>query len=399
MLYTKPITLFVVSYLFLSHIVSAASPVFVDANYTSTTDDTHTFGVDAFKTIGEAIQAVDVDGIIYIKKGIYNEALTIEKSLSLTGLAEQSVMGATTESPTIDGGNALGTIFIRGSSTPIKVSIYNLHINRGNHGVLVIQDAKVLITNNTIENYTKNGVTFGSKVIKGEGKISGTIRSNTIRGAGKTNILSQNGIQVADNNTAIITENTISDHIYTRPGTIWATGILLHNSSNVTASKNILINNQAGINILQANNITLEDNTIIGGTSTDAGIMVTTFDTKMRKATRNVIHRNIITGGYVGIWSSYAAGNRYTKNTISSTTQYGMYLWDTDSNTILDNTINSVHANGRSGYGIALNGGDTQSTTIGSDSNYISKNTVTDSDSSLYIANNSRKNVVVKNKF
>lgn len=396
----KSIVLFLTVTCFaLTYTAFAASPVFVDATYTKKNSGGYVFGVDAFATIQEGINAVNEDGIVYVKKGTYNEALIIEKSVSLTGLAEYNSDGASSDAPTINGGQAVGTILVRGNDVPIKVSIYNFHITGGNHGIIVIQNASMLINNNTIYNYKKNGITFGSKVMPGSGKISGIISNNTIKGMGPTDTLSQNGIQVADRNAAIITGNTVSNNIFTRPGTIWATGILLHNSSGVIASKNVLVNNQAGINILQASGNTLDENTILGNSYTHAGIMVTNFDDKTRNASKNVIKNNTVNGGYVGIWSSYTPGNRYTNNIVSGSSQYGMFFWDSDSNTVSFNTVSSVRSSTRGGYGIAINGGDTKSMTIGSDNNQILNNTVTDSDSGFFLSESSHKNVVLRNKF
>ncbi len=319
--------------------------------------------------------------------------------MSLTGFVEHVSTGASDNSPVIDGKDATATITIQGSDSPIRVSVFNFQIMNGNHGVLVIQKAKVLISNNTIEGYTKNGITFGSRVIRGNGDVSGTINNNIVQGKGPINTISQNGIQVAENNTATIINNTIFNNIYTAPGIKWATGILIHNTHGVTVSGNLLINNQAGINILQANGNILEGNTIIGNEATNAGIMITDFDNDALPASNNTINKNVITGGYTGIWASYAPKNKFTNNIISRSAQYGMYLWDTDSNTLNGNIISLIKAPTHTGYGIALNGGDTKKRTIGSSYNYISNNIVTDSDSTFYNSNESIKNAIVKNKF
>lgn len=394
------IPLFFVTFVSIISNVSALSPTaYVDTAYTEKNSDNHVLGVDAFTTIQGAIDSITDDGIIYVKKGVYNEALIITKSLSLNGFVEHASSGASGDAPTIDNKDATAIILIQGSSTPIRVSIFNFHIMNGNHGILVVQKAKVLISNNTIEGYTKNGITFGSKIIRGEGEVSGTINNNIVRGKGPISTISQNGIQVAEHNTATIINNTVLNNVYTSPGIKWATGILIHNTKGVTASGNTLINNQTGINILQASGNILEGNTFIGNESTNAGIMITDFDNDTHAANSNTVNKNTITGGYTGIWASYAPKNRYTNNTISNTTQYGIYFWDTDSNTVSKNTISLIKTPTHGGYGIALNGGDTKKRTIGSSFNYISDNTVTDSDSSFYTSNESNKNVLIRNKF
>jgi parallel beta-helix repeat protein len=394
------IPLFFIALVSFTGTVSALSPtVYVDTTYTEKSSDNHVFGVDAFATKQGAIDAVTEDGIIYVKKGVYNEALTITKSLSLSSLVEHTSSGAPSDAPTIDGKAATATILVQGSSTPLRVSIFNFHIIDGNHGILVVQKAKMLISNNTIEGYTKNGITFGSKIIRGEGDVSGTINNNVVKGKGPISTISQNGIQVAEHNTATIINNTVLNNVYTNPGIKWATGILIHNTKGVTASGNTLINNQAGINILQANGNILEGNNFIGNESTNAGIMITDFDDDTHTANNNTVNKNIITGGYTGIWASYAPKNRYTNNTISNTSQYGIYFWDTDSNTVSNNTISLIKTPTHGGYGIALNGGDTKKRTIGSSFNYISENIVTDSDSGFYTSNESNKNVLIRNRF
>jgi parallel beta-helix repeat protein len=397
--YTRIFFIFITAFGITQSAFALSSTVYVDSNYNEKSADGHTFGVDAFSTIQSAIDAVADDGIIYVKKGIYNEALIITKSVSLTGFVEHSQTGASAESPIIDGKAATATIFVQGSSTPLRVSIFNFHILNGNHGILIIQKANMLISNNTIEGYTKNGITFGSKIIRGSGDVTGTINNNIVRGKGPTDSVSQNGIQVAENNTATIINNTILNNTYTLPGIKWATGILIHTTRGVTASGNLLINNQAGINILQANGNILEGNTIIGNETTNAGIMITDFDNDKFPASNNTVNKNIISGGYTGIWTSYAPKNKFTNNIISRTSQYGMYFWDTDSNTVNNNIISLIKATNRGGYGIALNGGDTKNRTIGSSFNYFSGNTVTESDSKFYTSNESLKNALIKNNF
>ncbi len=380
--------------------VFALSPtVYVDSAYTQKSADNHTFGVDAFPTIQEAVNAVEMDGIVYVKPGTYKESITISKSLSLSGVIDNKTVGASSSAPTIDGGTSTAVITIQGVNSPLRVSVSNFHITGGNHGILVVQRARVLISNNTIDGYIKNGITLGSRIIKGDGIVSGTIFNNYVRGSGPISTISQNGIQVAEQSTAKLINNTVINNIYLLPGIKWATGILIHNTKGVTASGNILINNQAGINILQATNNVLEGNTFIGNNYTNAGIMVTDFEADGHPASNNTINKNTITGGFTGIWASYTQKNKYTNNVISNTTQYAINLWDTDSNTVSSNTISFIKAINRGGYAISLNGGDAKKRSIGSSFNYVTDNVVTDSDNSFYSSNESIKNITVRNKF
>lgn len=379
--------------------VSALSPIYIDATYTKESAQPRTLGVDAFRTIQEGINAVDKDGVVYVKKGNYAEALIIEKSMSLIGNGSPTATGASSNAPTIDGGNASGTIIINGTTEPITVTIHNFDINYGVYGVAVLQNATVTADRLTVHGYRKNGITFGPVFFPGEGGIRGVISNNIVTGMGPTDVITQNGIQVAEGNTAIVTGNTVSNHVYTMPGKKWATGILIHHAKGVTASNNTLSSNQAGINILQSTGTTLLKNTILGNTSSKAGIMVTNADSKAYTTTDNTINRNTVKGGFIGIWASYGSGNKYTNNTISDATKSGIYTWDSDNNTITGNVISSIRSSSHDGYGIMLDGGDTTTGTIGSDYNYVANNSVTSSDAGSFIAKNSHNNTFFHNRF
>lgn len=374
----------------------AFSPVYVDKIYTQNTQG---YGKDAFSTINDALQAVDKGGTIYVAEGTYNETLRITKAVSIIGNGKLAASGASSRAPLIYSGNATGTIIIDGTQAPVVVTLRNLSIGGGTYGIAVLKNAYVIVMNSTIQEYKKNGITFGPTLLDGFGNIQGIIQNNVIVGMGPTDTIPQNGIQIAENNTARITGNTITNHIYIPAGKKWATGILVHDSKNVLISKNTINYNQTGINILQANDNTITNNTIVGNAATKAGILITNLDKAEFPTTRNTVSRNTITGGTTGIWSSYASGNTISNNTVTGTSQYGIYTWDSDNNIILSNIIKSVHASSQKGYGIALEGGDTVTGNTGSDNNQISKNIVLQSDAGFYSSKDSENNTLLRNQF
>jgi parallel beta-helix repeat protein len=95
-------------------------------------------------------------------------------------------------------------------------------------------------SHNSIEGYQKGGV-----VVIGQGS-SAEVKHNTIRGAGATAVIAQNGIQISDGATATVEHNTVSGNSFTGP-TFEGVGILIFNTSNVRVNHNRTFNNDEGI--------------------------------------------------------------------------------------------------------------------------------------------------------
>lgn len=379
--------------------VHASSPVFIDAD----ANGTFSVGELTFKTIQGAINAASstVSQTIVVPVGTYTENIHIGKSLSILGSNSQATEGVGTIVSSINGGintkSATITIKSNSSSTPIIVTLRNLNIKNGSSGINVLQNAIMVIDKNTITGYHKNGITFGPINLEGRGGVHGTISNNIIIGAGKISEAYQNGIQIAESNSATIVNNKISNHIYNGPGNWWATGILI-NSDDVYVANNTLNANQASIVISGGSHNLIIDNSITGNYLSQTGIMVTNLKNASQVATANSIRNNTISGGLTGIWTSYAYGNSYLKNSISSSTGNGIYSWGSDGNTFSDNVILGVHAITNDAWGFALDGEDVASSTVrGSSNNIISANTIKASDVGFWVSNNSSNNTFSSN--
>jgi parallel beta-helix repeat protein len=98
----------------------------------------------------------------------------------------------------------------------------------------------------------------------------------------------------------------------------------------------------------------LSTNTINGDTNTQAGIMISTYNDPAFKASGNIVDKNTITGGYVGIWTSYNSGNTFTGNIISGTSGNGIYSFESYDNVISNNKIIKTQASTKKGWGITL---------------------------------------------
>ena len=111
------------------------------------------------------------------------------------------------------------------------------------------QVASGAITNNTIVNYQKNGVT-----VDNTGSIV-SITGNTIIGTQPPPVIAQNGIQVSRGAQATIINNSVSSNQCSStnaacgPGfdKAWSTGLLLFNAGATTISNNTFSGNDAGI--------------------------------------------------------------------------------------------------------------------------------------------------------
>jgi parallel beta-helix repeat protein len=368
--------------------VSAMQKVYVDTSYTPFNSGAHQYGVDAFNTISKGVEAASHDATVYVAKGVYSENITIEKSLTLRGEGALSLYGASTNAPIIDGGSidTPAVITITSTTTPITVTVTNFAIKNSGNGINVLENAFVTIQNNTINGYRKNGITFGPVLYPGHGGVRGIIRNNIIIGSGPTTLSSQNGIQISENNSATITENKISNHVYAVPDSWWASGILIHRSDNVFSSRNMLYNNQAGIDIMQGSRNKISKNSIYGNESTKAGITLSgSTDRGAKPTAANIIESNTIKGGSVGIWASNTSSNIYLNNKISSSTETGIYSWNGSENIFSKNTLNNIHSPSSPAWAIIVDG-DTVTSSL---SNTITGNALTISDLSIFVGQNS----------
>jgi hypothetical protein len=128
----------------------------------------------------------------------------------------------------------------------------------------------VTISNNSVHNYQKNGIT-ASGPGTGEGPAV-YITANTVTGIGPTPNIAQNGIQISFGASGKATANHVADNIYTGANS-GATGILIYASTGVLVSNNSVESTQFGIATVtdstlgSADNATINSNHI-GGTQT-----------------------------------------------------------------------------------------------------------------------------------
>jgi nitrous oxidase accessory protein NosD len=117
-----------------------------------------------------------------------------------------------------------------------------------------------IIDHDTIDDYQKGGIVVDN------GGSHADIEHTTIKGAGPTALIAQNGIQISNDATAEISHNEISGNVYT-PQTTEATGIVLFSTGAVTVDHNELSHNDVGIYVFQpAGKVELAHNQISDST-------------------------------------------------------------------------------------------------------------------------------------
>lgn len=244
------------------------------------------------------------DNTIHIEAGIFNEQITINKSVSLVGSGANSTTiqapGTLATDPlgrqsiiTISGADVIANISnltVAGPGpSPCGSINYGIFVNSGatanifddvitnirdngsvlsgcQNGVAIeigtsTNTASATINNDTIDGYQKNGIT-----VAGVGSTA-TITNNVVTGAGPTANIAQNGIQVSYGASAIVSGNTISGDYYT-PTSNESTGILVYQAApGVQITNNILTGSgnavtEASIYVYGSNNAVITGNTI-----------------------------------------------------------------------------------------------------------------------------------------
>jgi len=387
--------------------------------------------IGPMKTIQNAINTVETNGVVSVATGTYLENLIINKTITI---------------------QTQGTVNINGSLNPtqpvIKINsdgngttIQGFHITHGSNGIELEDTSNCLVLNNNItennfagiylSNSNQNNLTNNNITGNPYGIFSEYGDNNLI----SSNIITQNpyaGVVLrywSDQNT--VTGNTLNDNgyglhlLYSSANTIKDNqmtsndfyGIYMDNSqNNILQNNNITNNPYAGIALyFSANNNNITSNNLTGngfGTYlylshqnnlTNNNITSNSFygvyldSSDSNKLEQNTIQNNPyagialyfgsdhntigtmlkykgnnITNNGFGMYLYQSNQNQITNNNITNNTYYGLYLDDSDSNTIITNTIN-----GNPYTGIALY--------FASDANIIGRNTINNNGFGIYI--------------
>ncbi|MFN0264741.1 beta strand repeat-containing protein [Tepidamorphus sp. 3E244] len=322
-------------------------------------------GNGGYETIQDAINEADAGDTILVAAGTYEGQLVVDgldnltiqavepgviieapdSGLAITGtdgfanggagrdvagvVTVKNATGVSISGITIDGDNQGSQAILNGAGDFAGILVMDAEASFDGVTVTGVQDASfngaqhgtavlatnattggatngLTLTNSTVENFQKSGIVARNTSVD--------IDNNTITGEGATAITAQNGIQLSSGSTGSVTDNTISGIAYT-PATVVGSSILVYGA----------------------------DSPVITG--------------------------NIITGaaipGSLGIFASGVTNGTISDNDITST-QYGIYLYDSNGNTLESNSIDTAE------YGIIDAGAITVQNTVthtGADAN------------------------------
>ncbi|AKB24574.1 hypothetical protein MSMTP_1105 [Methanosarcina sp. MTP4] len=287
---------------------------------------------DEYTSIQEAITNAKTDDVIIVSGGPYDEQITVDKRLNITGIGMPEINGKRITGKNTVTLNAAGTILDGFLITNGGLAASGIEITSDDVGV-----RNCTVTNNRgtgIEINTVNGVIFRDNVIRDNvGSSSLGIYLNS-----STNCLLQNNI-VENNNVHNLelddsSYNIIHNNTFSSAG--WY-GILLSSDSQYnTFSENVIEEtaDDYGVWIYSTNDHNVFRSNIIRNNS--GGIV--TFATNNLTFTDNILSGNRNYGMYLDIDDSYFANNTIT-NTIGEYDPVAVYLESSESNTLENNTI------------------------------------------------------------
>jgi parallel beta-helix repeat protein len=196
------------------------------------------------------------------------------------------------------------------------------------------------ISGNTITNYQKNGITVN-------GKVSATIKNNTVEGQGPVAWIAQNGIQIGYGAKVTVTGNNVSKNAYTGSNLASSGGILvvggecfgtgLAYTVNLSITKNTLTNNDVGVWLFNAD--PTADPAICTTTTTKTNNTVR-FNTISNNAITNTTGTNATCGYQAGVGdvghkdlivNNSISGDGYKTNECGGTPSAFVRRIDTDS--------------------------------------------------------------------
>jgi nitrous oxidase accessory protein NosD len=120
------------------------------------------------------------------------------------------------------------------------------------HGnpIFYYDGARGIISDNTVFNFQKNGITVSGKAADGTTpsnvKTTATVAGNVVTGEGHIDFIAQNGIQVSYGADAVVKGNTVRGFYYT-PTDNEATGLLSYEAGTVAVAGNRFAGNEINI--------------------------------------------------------------------------------------------------------------------------------------------------------
>ena len=238
---------------------------------------------DQYSTIGAAVKAASAGDTVYVKSGVYNENVLVDKQLTLEGQSRSNttILGSGGSTPTAvlilsaDNVKVMGFTLESRKYSKTAMTAYGIWVDADNctitgnivdhtyTGIFCSTQAYTTITGNTVENSIKNGIGFfgGSQTF---------VSNNNVVGNGVS------GIEMAGYSNVISKNNVVGNF----------RGVGLGASYSVLFSNNIASNTESGVFLAGSRNIISENNF----TSNKYGVFVTAQLTA--PMTNEIYHNN-----------------------------------------------------------------------------------------------------------
>lgn len=322
--------------------------------------DYYVFDVSGKMSIQAAVNDSSTGDTIHLGAGTFEEQVTINKNITLTGQGATSVIKSptslalqfTTSGPNypvvyvnnagngaeinqlkIDGagranGNyrMMGLAFYNAAGTVDNVTITGIRETplsgaQQGTGLYVFQNDSVArtieVTNSIVTDYQKNGI-----VLAGAG-LTVDVQDNTVTGVGDTIQIAQNGIQVSTGAGGTVSGNTVSGHMYSGGlggadpiNDTQSAGILIFGAANGTVVSNNIVNAN-DIGIYNLGNSTISGNQL-GNTTANR------YEGIFLDQGTSTVSGNTIIGGNIGLAVySFDGNDAATSTTVSGNTISG----------------------------------------------------------------------------
>jgi nitrous oxidase accessory protein NosD len=357
---------------------SAARPAFSQNSNASANilvdDDKVQCPTAQFSKIQDAVNAATSGDVIRVCAGTYPEQVTISTPLTLR--ADNGVIvipsGMTQNSTGASGGDSIAGVFVVRGVQGVDISGFivdgsnngltgcspsligidyenssgHIRHNAVRHMSLGPADAgcqsgdgidvdtgsgfasDVTISDNSIWDYQKNGIT---------GNDQGTqlsVDGNVVSGIGPTPNIAQNGVQIGFGAAGNITNNTVSDNVYSVCSSAAscptnATGILVFQSNGVAVRNNSLATNQIGV-FIGGNNSVVASNTVSNSVALIGVALVGNDDSAVRNTLTHADQAAVYIQGN---------GNRVTGNDITDASIGVLKISGSTGSTISNNSF------------------------------------------------------------
>lgn len=308
-------------------------------------DDKALFRHTPYQSIQAAVDAADPGDKILVAPGSYKEQVTVgddkdgltlqsvipfaaaikapdllagsKAIVNVNGAEGVSLTGFTVAGPGKVAGNLdVGILVDGGGSATIRgnyvTDIRNDPLSGTQTGIGIqiggspgdTSTGSATVVNNVVTRYQKGGI-----VVLRDGSDA-VVKGNTVLGAGPTDKIAQNGIEVSVGATATVTRNLVAGNDYTGGGVV-GTGIYVFDAGPVRVTDNLIVGNQLGVLLeSQTAGAFVSGNDIVG--STFIGIDVA------GEGDGTIISRNYVTGSKVdGIRLEAATGVLVDRNTVT----------------------------------------------------------------------------------